>query len=106
MFADWLILLFLKIQAKTAASGQGELFTFGRNDEGQLGLGDRKNRYTPTLVMEDKTIRQIIYGSFDTFILKESGELFAFGYSRYKSIPRLITTLENMVSINGVIVEK
>lgn len=28
----------------------GKLYTFGRNDFGQLGLGDKVDRYTPTLV--------------------------------------------------------
>ena len=58
-----------------------ELLGFGYNEYGQLGLGDNKNRNLPTLVMKDKTIRQIICNGDHTFILKESGELFAFGYN-------------------------
>ena len=33
--------------------------------------------------MTDKQIRQIVCGGAHTFILKESGELFAFGYNYY-----------------------
>ena len=60
-----------------------ELFGFGNNDYGQLGLGDNDNRNIPILLMTDKTIRKIFYGSYHTFILKESGELFAFGNNNY-----------------------
>ena len=56
-----------------------ELFAFGYNEYGQLGLCDDNDRNSPTLVMRDKTIRQIICGGDHTFILKESGKLFAFG---------------------------
>ena len=61
----------------------GELFAFGSNYSGQLGLGDNENRNVPTLIMQDKTIRQIICGGDHSFIIKESGELFAFGYNSY-----------------------
>ena len=61
----------------------GELFAFGRNYHGQLGLGDNVNRNVPTLMMTDKTIRKIVCSGYHTFIFKESGELFAFGYNYY-----------------------
>ena len=60
-----------------------ELFAFGRNAFGQLGLGDFNDRYTPTLVMIDGKIQQIVCGESYTFILRESGELFAFGFNGY-----------------------
>ena len=44
-----------------------------------MGLGIHGNINKPTLLMRDKEIRQIICGSHHTLILKESGELFAFG---------------------------
>ena len=109
----------------------GELFAFGRDYNGQLGLGDNENKNTPTLLMKtgdnivpslnlplrdkvkDNTIQQIICGSFHSFILKESGELFAFGSNAYgqlgladnnnRNTPTLLGSFENAVSINGVI---
>ena len=94
----------------------GELFAFGCNDDGQLGLGDYIKRSIPTLVIKDKGIRQIICGGHHTLILKISGELFAFGCNHSgqlgldykKNILRLTLTMmnENIVSINGTIIEK
>ena len=60
-----------------------ELFGFGNNFYGQLGLGDNNDRNVPILIMTDKTIRKIVRGEYHTFILKESGEMFAFGYNAY-----------------------
>lgn len=54
--------------------GQGELFAFGYNLHGRLGLGDLRNRNTPTLLMTDKEIRQIVCGLAHSLILKNSGE--------------------------------
>ena len=39
----------------------GELFAFGRNRQGQLGLGDNKNRNIPTLLMIDKTTTNYLW---------------------------------------------
>ena len=58
----------------------GELFAFGYHQHaGQLGLGDNKKRNISTLLMQDEQIRQIVCGAYHSFILKDSGELFAFG---------------------------
>ena len=105
----------------------GELFAFGWNRYGQLGLGDNNNRNTPTLLMKtgddivpslnlpvrdkvkDNTIRQIVCGNRCSFILKESGELFAFGYNVHgqlgdmRNTPILSGTFEKVVSINEII---
>ena len=114
----------------------GELFVFGYNVYGQLGLGDNKKRITPKLLMKtgddivpslnlpvrnkvkDNTIQHIVCGNDHTFILKESGELFAFGDNEYgqlglgdnnnnnnRNTPTLLGTFDNIVSINGIIVK-
>ena len=91
-----------------------ELFGFGYNGFGQLGLGDYDDKNIPTLVMTDKTIRKIICGGYHTFILKESGELFAFGDNIYgqlglddndnRDIPTLLISNDNIISINGILI--
>ena len=43
-----------------------QLFAIGNNYFGQLGLGDNNiNRNIPTLLIQDKTIRQVVCGSSD-----------------------------------------
>ena len=117
----------------------GELFSFGFNDNGQLGLGDNDNKNVPTLLMKTwddvvpslnpplgtdrrqdrvktKRIHQIICGAFHTFILRNNGELFAFGFNLYGQLglgdtdnintPTLLMIDENIVSINGTMIEK
>ncbi len=112
----------------------GELFVFGHNNCGQLGLGDNNSRNKPTLLTSlmplaqveskiakipystDPTIRQIVCGRNHSFILKESGELFAFGGNDYgelglgdndnRNVPTLLMIDNNIVSINGVKTEK
>ena len=61
----------------------GELYAFGDNTYGQLGLGDNFNRDTPTLLMQDEGIKQIVCGWWFTSILKHNGELFVFGYNGF-----------------------
>jgi len=57
----------------------GELFIFGDNDCGQLGLGHNNDISKPTLLMQDPTIKSICCGYSHSMILKENGELFVFG---------------------------
>ena len=40
----------------------GEVFVFGYNDEGQLGVGDNQDRNKPELLMTDPEIKEIICG--------------------------------------------
>ena len=70
-------------QPASANTGQGDLFAFGHNGFGQLGLGDYKDRNKPTLIMTNQEIHKIVCGGYNTFILKKNGELFAFGYNKF-----------------------
>ena len=108
----------------------GKLFAFGYNEYEQLGLGDKRARNVPTLLMKtgndivpslnlpvrdkvkDNTIRRVICGGYYSFILKESNQLFIFGSNAYgqlgladnnRNTPTLLGTFDNIVSINGVI---
>jgi alpha-tubulin suppressor-like RCC1 family protein len=57
----------------------GELYVFGNNRYGQLGLGDFQNRNVPTLLMTDKNIKSVHCGEDFTLIYKTTGELYGFG---------------------------
>ena len=60
----------------------GTLWSCGRNDYGQLGLGDGTNRTTFTLVTTNaNNIKSIYCGHSFTFILKNDGTLWSTGYN-------------------------
>ena len=50
--------------------GRGELLAFGYNGNGELGLGDDNNRLIPTLLMQNRAIQQVVCERFYSFILK------------------------------------
>ncbi|KAF0305835.1 X-linked retinitis pigmentosa GTPase regulator [Amphibalanus amphitrite] len=57
----------------------GELYTFGENDDGQLGLGDREGRSRPTAVPRLGSVTRVGCGGQHTVALTESGEVWCFG---------------------------
>ena len=59
----------------------GNVLVFGLNYSGQLGLGHNKNVNIPTLLMTDKTIKNIICNGQYTKIYKNSGDVLVFGYN-------------------------
>lgn len=61
-------------------ASKGELFGYGCNGNGQLGIGTKEDVVTPMLVMGPKeNIRKITSGYSHSAILKENGDLFVFG---------------------------
>ena len=65
----------------------GEIFAFGRNDFGQLGLGDSTDRKEPTRVdlpqAEGSAARSIGCGQYHTMIATYSGHAYGFGKNDY-----------------------
>jgi alpha-tubulin suppressor-like RCC1 family protein len=61
----------------------GELFVFGRNYSGQLGLGNYNYQNKPIILMQDENISQIVCGQWHSMILKKNGDLFVFGDNGY-----------------------
>lgn len=65
-------------------STDGSLHAFGRNDSGQLGLGDVTDRRVPTLVSEaPKEIMSLSCGQFHTVLVTRLGEAFVMGKNEY-----------------------
>jgi len=57
-----------------------QLYAFGDNEEGQLGLGDNDDRNVATLVGGiGGGIRQIVCGGYHTMVLNDKNQLYAFG---------------------------
>ena len=64
---------------------EGNLWTFGNNENGQLGHGDTTNVNTPKIITTLKDIQQISYGrSGEHFLAKNSqNQIFVTGYNGY-----------------------
>lgn len=64
-----------------AISNSGKLFTFGRNDYGQLGLGHKIHQNLPQVVSfpaETKLVR-VVSGCYHNVVLSDQGKAFAYG---------------------------
>ena len=67
-----------------------KLYTWGRNDYGQLGLGDTTNRHTPTQIgTSDWTA---IAGGYYHSLGLSGGKLFAWGRNNYGQLGDNTTT--------------
>lgn len=63
----------------------GEVYTWGRGDDGRLGHGDNGWKFVPRLVEElhGKNIRQVTCGSYHTAAVTVSGDLYSWGGGMY-----------------------
>eukprot|EP00403_Amphidinium_massartii_P044719 CAMPEP_0178463264 /NCGR_PEP_ID=MMETSP0689_2-20121128/50246_1 /TAXON_ID=160604 /ORGANISM="Amphidinium massartii, Strain CS-259" /LENGTH=425 /DNA_ID=CAMNT_0020090147 /DNA_START=32 /DNA_END=1306 /DNA_ORIENTATION=- len=62
---------------------RNEMYAFGLNDVGQLGVGSRINIFVPTAVaMARSSLRTICCGEFHSACISRSGELFTWGSGR------------------------
>jgi len=89
------------------ASLEGRLavFTWGRGEDGQLGLGDTSDQDEPTYVdaLRGVGVRQIACGSGHTVVLSTEGEVFTWGRgddgrlghgdNGWKYVPRITRSL-------------
>ena len=65
----------------TTLSDDGEVYSFGRNDQGQLGLGHNNKVSRPTAIPNLPKIKQISCGEFFTVCVDNEGFLWSFGYN-------------------------
>lgn len=63
----------------TCAIADGELFCWGRNDRGMLGLGDQMRRLVPTRVGDDADWAEVATGAEFTCALRTSGSVWCSG---------------------------
>ena len=71
----------------------GYLCIFGQNYCGQLGLGDRVNRYKPILHPTLSNVIDLSSGGYHTFIKTQDNKIYGFGENKYSQLG--IKTSEN-----------
>jgi len=71
-----------------AIDDKGALYMWGKNDFGQLGLGDFLNRKLPVLIekFKDSKVTKISCGGDHSLCVLESGEVFVFGSNEHKQL--------------------
>ncbi|KAG1657956.1 hypothetical protein FOA52_004727 [Chlamydomonas sp. UWO 241] len=66
----------------------GELYAFGRNQNGQLGVGDRDDRLSPVLVADLKghVITSVSCGAEHSVVASSTCDVYAWGWGRYGNL--------------------
>jgi alpha-tubulin suppressor-like RCC1 family protein len=94
-----------------ALANSGELYTFGRNQNGQLGTGDTEDSLQPRLVsaLAGKRVSGVAAGAEHSVLCTEDGEVYAFGWGRYGNLGlgdredrHVPTKVEGIDSVVGV----
>ena len=92
-------------------SNTGQVFAFGNNNQGQLGLGNNGNRNTPTVIPNLNNIIQVSVGFEFSLILSNEGQVYAFGINttgqlglrdyKNRNNPTLIENLPAIIQISA-----
>ena len=72
----------------------GDVYTFGSNQQGQLGLGDFAHREKPIKVAVHSHIVQVAAGSNHTVLLSNTGQVFTFGSNQKGQLGRLPSAID------------
>ena len=79
----------------------GQLYVFGKNSNGELGLGNNSNVETPTLVENIGTVIGIGAGSNNTYYIDNTGLVYGAGLNTYGSIGNETTENSNTYTLVG-----
>lgn len=90
-------------------NSKGEVYGFGRNDMGQLGLGDEQTVYKPSLILSN--IVQVLASYHYSLCIRDDGCVYGFGINSYGQLgfeerfvrytPELIPNFENIRQVVG-----
>lgn len=61
---------------------EGHIFTWGKNNHGQLGLGESDKKDVPTPIDDFYNVTYLACGLYHTAFLTEGGQIFTFGFNK------------------------
>jgi alpha-tubulin suppressor-like RCC1 family protein len=95
-----------------AINGSKQLYCWGSNGYGQLGLGATANQSTPQLLTSMTNIANIALGIYHTCAINSASQLYCWGYNFYgqlgigtsgtgadNSMPQLLTPMTNIINL-------
>ncbi|CAL5007391.1 unnamed protein product [Urochloa decumbens] len=93
---------------------KGDVYSFGTNSSGQLGLGNTEDQFKPCLIRSLQGIRitQATVGSMRTMLVSDTGSVYTFGQDgfgvlgslgTYKSSPKLLESLKEIFVVQASI---
>ena len=92
-----------------ALRDDGTVWSWGRNDSGQLGLGNTDHVNTPTLIIELSNITQISAAQNYSFALRDDGTVWAWGENRSEYLgfgtlfgPNSVLTPQQIPGLNNI----
>ena len=70
------------------ATAEGELYSFGRNSSGQLGLNSTDDALLPQRVeaLAGKVVSKVACGAEHSVVLTDNGDVYCFGWGRFGNI--------------------
>ena len=87
-----------------ALTESGDVYVWGSNYSGQLGLGDMERRTSPVLIQVMGPIKQIFTGNYRTYALAENGQVYAWGLNEDGQLGlghKKITTIPTLLSLES-----
>ncbi|CAL5011280.1 unnamed protein product [Urochloa decumbens] len=93
---------------------KGDVYSFGTNSSGQLGLGNTEDQFKPCLIRSLQGIRitQATVGSMRTMLVSDTGSVYTFGQDgfgvlgslgTYTSSPKLLESLKEIFVVQASI---
>ncbi|CAL5068534.1 unnamed protein product [Urochloa decumbens] len=93
---------------------KGDVYSFGANSSGQLGLGNTEDQFKPCLIRSLQGIRitQAAVGSMRTMLVSDTGSVYKFGqdgfgllgsFGSYTSSPKLLESLKGIFVVQASI---
>ena len=80
----------------------GQIYTFGNNYYGQLGLGDNTDRNTYILIPDIHNIIAISGSRFHSMILNNIGQIYTFGGNHYGQLGLEDNTERNIPTLLNI----